>query len=114
MTQASLPFQSPAMLLVAILVPFVVLTTRVVAGPTVIRDPNSRISLSFSRHIESNGNLDLFQRDKKHRKNLVQDYQRRGSSTPDITVNDTAFIYLISVGIGEPPNSCESYQLPHG
>jgi hypothetical protein len=102
------------MLLVTFLVSFVVLATRVVAGPTVIRDSDSRISLSISRHINPNGKLDLIQRDRKHSKNSVKDRQRRSSSTPNLTVSDTGTVYVTSVGIGEPATSCESSQLPPG
>ena len=103
------------MLSVTFLVPFVVLATRVVAGPTVIRDSGSRISLSISRrHIDLNGELDLIQRDKKHSKNSPKGVHRRGSSTTSLTVNDTGTLYVTSVGVGEPATSCESYQLPPG
>lgn len=102
------------MLLVTFLVPFVVLATSVVAGPTVIRDSGSRISLSISRHIDLNGELDLIQRYKKHSKNFPKDVQRRGSSTPSLTVNDTGTLYVTSAGVGEPATSCELYQLPPG
>jgi hypothetical protein len=102
------------MLLVTFLVPFVVLATRVVAGPTVIRDSGSRFSLSLSRQINPNGKLDLIQRDREHSKNSVKDSKRRDSSTPSLTINDTGTIYVTSVGVGEPATSCESCQLPLG
>jgi hypothetical protein len=100
------------MLLVTFLVPFVVLSTKVVAGPTVIRDSGSRISFPISRNINPNVKLDLIQRDRKHLKNSVMDGQRRSSSTPNLIVNDTGTVYVTSVGIGEPATSCESSQLP--
>ena len=102
------------MLLVAFLVPFVVLATRVVAGPTVIRDSSSRISFPISRDINPNGKLDLIQRDREHLKNSVKDGQRRSSSTPNLIVNDTGMVYVTGVGIGDPATSCESSQLPPG
>lgn len=100
------------MLLVTFLVPLVVLVTRVVAGPTVRRDSYPRISLPISRHINGNGKLDLIQRDREQ--SLKDDGQRRSSWTPELIVNDTTVVYGIAVGIGEPPNPCESCQLPPG
>lgn len=104
------------MLLVTFLVPFVVLAAGVVAGPTVVRDSaRPRISLPISRHVNHhNGKLDLIQRDRKHSKNSVKDGQRRSSSTPNLTVNDTGIVYVTSVGVGDPATSCEYSHLPPG
>ena len=102
------------MLLVTFLVPFVVLAARVMASPTVVRDSGSRILLPISRHINHNGKLDLFQRDRKQSKNSVKDGQRRSSLGLDLTVNDSVIVYVTSVGVGEPATSCESSQLPPG
>ena len=112
----NLPVQTvtSVMLLVTVLVPFVLLATRVVAGPTVVRD--SLTSLPLSRHINRNGRLDLIQKYREKSRNSVKDGQRRSSSTPDLTVDDTGFLYVTGVGVGDPlaPTYCEFCQLPPG
>ena len=110
----NLPIQTvtPVMLLVTVLVPFVLLATRVVAGPTVIRD--SLTLLSISRHINRNGRLDLIQKYREKSRNSVKDGHWRSSSTPDLTVDDAGFLYVTGVGVGDPPIYCEFCQLPPG
>ena len=99
------------MLVAALLVPLVVLVTRVVAGPTTGRDSGSRLSLSISRQINDASKRDIIQRDRKHRK---KDGQQDSSSTPVLNVSDTGIVYVVNVGVGEPPAFCESCQLPPG
>jgi hypothetical protein len=101
-------FPTPLMLLIASLTPLVVLATRVAAGSTVIRD--SPISLLIPRHFNHNGNPC---RDWKRLNNLVSDGKHSSSSldeTHNLLLNNTSVVYSASVGIGDPPTYCESYQ----
>jgi hypothetical protein len=100
-------FPTPVMLLIASLTPLVVLATRAAAGSTVIRD--YPISLPISRHLSHNGNLGIIQSDQKHLNNLVSD-GKHSSSTHSLPLNNTGIVYSASVGIGDPPTYCESYQ----
>jgi hypothetical protein len=99
-------------MLFASLVPFVVLATSVAADPTVIRDSPPLISLPMVRKIPPIGSVNLTQRDRKRFENLVKGVQKRDSSTsPGVTnvdLNDLLFIYLIDIGVGNPPTNCES------
>ena len=102
-------FQTLVMLLATFLVPYVVLATKAVAGPTVIRNSISRISFPISRHFVHRNETGPFQ---ELSKNSVNEVERRSSSTPKLVCNDTGLAYAISIGVGDPPTFCEYCQLP--
>jgi hypothetical protein len=91
------------MLLVAALAPFVVLATRVIAHPNALRD--SLISLPITKHINSNGTSSPVLRDRKRWAKLAKDDQQ---STLEISLNHTAFSYVVNIGVGDPPTYCKS------
>lgn len=99
------------MLLATFLVPFVVLAVEAAAGPTVIRNSGSPISLPISRHIIHRNEIIP---SREPSKNFVKEVEQRSSSTPNLVVNNTGLAYVINVGIGDPPTSCEYGQFPNG
>jgi hypothetical protein len=105
------------MLLVAALTPFVVLTTRVAAGPNVIRDSPPSLSISKHWHTNVTGTFHPTQSDRRRFRNLIKGGGQRNSSalevaqaTPELTLNNTGIGYVAKVGFGSPPTYCESCQ----
>jgi hypothetical protein len=99
------------MLLIAALASFVVLASRVVADPSTTS--NSPISVPIAKHVTRPFNPS--QRDREHLRNLVKGVQRRDFSNSeriisDVHLNDVGLDYTASVGIGNPPTYCESFQ----
>ncbi|KAF8495710.1 aspartic peptidase domain-containing protein [Russula emetica] len=90
------------MLLLAPLAPFVVLATRVVAGPTNGCD-GPIVSASITKRIfNTTGTLNVVQHDNRRSRFLLQGGQCDGSLTPDVPLNDAAIVYTAEIGFGVP------------
>jgi cathepsin E len=96
------------MLLLAPLAPFVVLATRVVAGPTV--DDDNLVSVPITKRISSVGTLKVVQNDNKRSRFLLKGGQQDESLIPDVPLNDASFAYTADIAVGDPPTLCESCQ----
>ena len=101
------------LLLGPLLVPFVVLATRVLANSTT--DVENIISLPLSKQrVRSTGTVNIAQRDDIRSRRLGgRQYLR--SLTPDVLLNEVLTeAYTATIGVGQPPTYCESCQfLPH-
>lgn len=104
------------MLPVASLAPIFLLATCVAANPVVNRGPirgsPTGITLPISRKLNVKGNetLDVVQRDKARRMSIANQLDSTSSSSPSIGLIDNVFVYVASVGVGNPPTYCKSCQ----
>ena len=96
------------MLLLATLAPFVVLATRVVAGPAANGD--KLVSIPITKRISPAGTLNVVQKDNKRLRFLLKGGQQHESLTPDVPLNDAGAIYTADIAVGDPPTQCESCQ----
>jgi hypothetical protein len=95
------------MLLVASLAPFFLLATYVAAKPVVTRNYPSGVPLPITRHLNFNGTLNLVQKDQARVANFANQFGLSTSSTPNLPLNDDGVIYATTIGVGDPPTSCE-------
>jgi cathepsin E len=101
------------MLHVVALAPFVVLATRVVANPLLIRAaPAAFYSLSISKHINPDGKINPVQSDSIRINNLIKGNQLGSSTSNDtadeVSLQDIGPSYVVSIGVGTPPTNCKS------
>ena len=94
------------------LAPLIVLATGLVADPSLARD--SLVRVPISKRTNFNGISDFSKRDREHLGSLVKrGRHRRQSSTvnkvADIPLNNTGGVYVATIGVGDPPTSCESW-----
>jgi hypothetical protein len=99
-----------SMLLVAALPPLIFLATRVTADPIAIR--SSHISLPIVKRINRNRVINLTQRDQSRVGNLLR--SGTASALVETPLNNAAFEYTISIGVGVPTTHCESCQFLPG
>ena len=94
------------MILLALLAPFVVLTTRVVGGP--ISNINNHFSIPITKQTNNGGKINIVQNDINRSKFLMKSGQQYGSRIPDISLNEQIDNgYLAIIGVGDPPQYCE-------
>jgi hypothetical protein len=101
------------MLLLATLAPFVVLATRVVAGPTADSDGDKFVSIPITSHKQisrAGSTLKVVQKDHKRSKFLLKGGQQHESLTPDVPLDDIGDAYTADIAVGDPPTQCESCQ----
>ena len=96
------------MLLLATLVPFVVLATRVVADPNA--DGDKLVSMPITKRINPASTLNVVQKDNKRARFLLKGGQQHESLTPDVPVNYAGGINTVDIAVGDPPTKCESCQ----
>ena len=101
----------------SLLAPFVALVVQLsaVAGvPIAVRD--SFISLPITKYVnrDGNGTVDIVQADQARLMNFASGASGQSTldATPglDVPVTNTGFVYMVSIGVGNPPFHCESYQ----
>ena len=94
------------MLLVTVLTPFAMLATRVVANPLLIRESPGLHKLFITKQIDPNGQYDVAQNDRRRLKSLDRSGSSPSNDAADVIPLDIGFAYVTSVGVGNPPTSC--------
>ena len=96
------------MLLLAALVPFVVLATRVVAVSTTT--VNNLTSINITKRIDT-GTVNVAKRDKMRSRYFLEGGEEHEPFTPDVPLDDIGVEgYTAKIGVGVPPTYCESCQ----
>jgi hypothetical protein len=100
------------MLLLATLAPFVVLATRVVAGPTVDGDNATHpVSIPITKRITATGTFNVVENDNRRLRFLLKDGRRHESLTVGVPLNEVGGeAYTADIGFGDPPTTCETCQ----
>ena len=100
------------MLLVIGLAPFVVLATRVVANPLLIRESAPLMSLFISKQFNPDGKNNPVQSDLIRINSLIKGNQLGSSTSNDTTdelpLKDIGTDFVASIGVGNPPAYCKS------